>query len=150
MRSILYFLSIVLLIGCASTEDESQKYAQFYTDRVKAPSIEVYGIDQTENKDAGKWLSTKSTKVGGYKYFSPIVRIEPRNQNNLNGWAIFTFTVDEQGKTTDITLIDEEPIGTFSKEAVKALSKFRYKPYSPDGTPKKVRNVWHTFEFKKI
>lgn len=148
MRRIQYCLCLVLFAACSSLANQPKKDTKIYTDREKAPSIDFYGIDQTENIDAAKWQSAKIANVIDDKNYLPIIRIPVKNKSNVDGWAIFTFTVNEQGSTTAITLIDEEPKGKFSKEAAHAISKFKYRPYSPNGTPQKVRNVWHIFEFK--
>lgn len=148
MRRAQYSLFALLLVGCSSSAGQPHKGAKIYTDRANAPSIEAYGIDQVENIEAAKWQSAKGSGGIVHKNYLPIIRVPVESKRNIDGWAIFTFTVSEQGTTKEITLVDEEPKGKFSKDAVRAISKFKYRPYSPAGTPKKVRNVWHIFEFK--
>lgn len=150
MRKIQYSFFLFLLAVGSTLADQQKKDTKTYTDREKPPSIDFYNIDQTENIEAARWQSTKTSNPVEHRNYLPLIRIPVKDKGNVDGWAIFTFTVNEQGSTTDITLVDEQPSEKFSKEAARAISKFRYKPYSPNGTPKKVRNVWHVFEFKNV
>lgn len=44
-----------------------------------------------------------------------------------------SFNIDEQGKPVDIKVIDSKPAGTFDKAAIRALSKWTYKPKTEKG-----------------
>jgi len=49
------------------------------------------------------------------------------------GWVRMSFEVTETGATDNIQILDSSPAGKFDSEAVKALSKWKYKPKIVDG-----------------
>ena len=44
-----------------------------------------------------------------------------------------SFTIDEQGRPTDVKVTDAKPRRMFEREAVKALKKWKYQPKVIDG-----------------
>tara|TARA_Y100000034_G_C6569838_1_gene246922 strand:- start:143 stop:475 length:333 start_codon:yes stop_codon:yes gene_type:complete len=51
----------------------------------------------------------------------------------LEGWVRMSFEVTETGSTDNIQILDSSPAGKFDSEAIKALSKWKYKPKIVDG-----------------
>jgi len=77
----------------------------------------------------------------------PQVRIEPdyppqAQDRGITGWALMSFTVTKEGRTKDIVVVDAQPKGIWDKNAIRAVSNWRYQPALKDG--KRVR-VWMTY-----
>lgn len=69
----------------------------------------------------------------------PIRRVEPRYpvdaaRRGQSGYVKMHYRVDEQGRVTDITVLDAYPQQLFIKEALKALQSWRYSSGSPQLT----------------
>ncbi|GAA4876516.1 TonB family protein [Ferrimonas pelagia] len=77
---------------------------------------------------------------GGSGEAMPIVRIEPRYpqeaaRRRVEGYVVMSFTIDEVGGVTDIKVIEAEPRRMFDREAINALSRWKYRPKTDDGRP---------------
>jgi len=67
------------------------------------------------------------------RYSTPMVRIEPKYPRNavkkqIEGWVQLSFDIDKEGKPTNINVIKSQPKKIFVNSAIKALSKWRYRP----------------------
>lgn len=83
---------------------------------------------------------------------SLIVRIDPKYptqaaRDGLEGWVMLSYTIDNIGRVTDITVLDASPKGIFDREARRALAKWRYKPTVKGGKPLAVPGVMVLLEF---
>ena len=70
--------------------------------------------------------------------FLPIVKVQPiyprrALQRGISGYVVVEFTVTKSGSVTDVKVVEEEPSGIFSRSAMNAASKFKYKPRIVDG-----------------
>jgi protein TonB len=70
----------------------------------------------------------------------PQVRIEPdyppqAQDRGITGWALMSFTVTKEGRTKDIVVVDAQPKGIWDKNAIRAVSNWRYQPALKDGKP---------------
>ncbi len=77
----------------------------------------------------------------------PLYKIPPTYPRNAlvsrkEGYIVAEFTVDELGKVEDLKVI-ETTDKVFNKEALAALSKFRYAPTIRDGERVKTKGVLH-------
>jgi len=73
---------------------------------------------------------------------TPIVRIEPRYpmkaaRSGKEGYVILSFSINELGGVDDVKVIEAKPRRLFSKEARRALRRWKYKPKMVDGQPQK-------------
>jgi TonB family protein len=59
--------------------------------------------------------------------------LENETNEALEGWVRMSFDITESGTTDNIKILDSSPSGKFDSEAVKALSKWKYKPKVVDG-----------------
>ena len=122
MRKFLTLLFFIALTGCASTTTERiVDQAVYQLNQVDAPS---------------KWL----------------IHIEPlyprvAAEKKIEGWVKMSAVVSENGKVTDIKVLDSHPEGVFEKEAMRAFGKWLYKPALLDGKTVKVYRE-ETIEFK--
>ncbi|EWH12324.1 TonB family protein [Catenovulum agarivorans DS-2] len=73
----------------------------------------------------------------------PIVRVAPRYpakaaRNGVIGHVALKFVINEYGAVTNVEVTESMPEGVFDREAIKAVSKWKYKPAIIDGAPVKV------------
>ncbi len=86
--------------------------------------------------------------------YLPIVKVAPvyprrAQSRGIEGYVLLEFTVTKQGRTKDIRVIDSEPKSTiFHRAAIKAASKFKYKPRTEDGKPIEVPGVRNKITFR--
>ena len=53
--------------------------------------------------------------------------------SRIEGYVVMEFTIQPDGSTTDIVVVDAEPSVIFDESAVYALSQWRYEPVVRDG-----------------
>lgn len=106
----------------------------------------------SENKTI-KWSQLVAWKKNVADEWLPIKKVPPLYPRTalargINGYTVAEYTVDVNGKTKDITIIEEYPEGYFGKESIKAAKQFLYKPYiGPDGLPVEMHNLRNRFTF---
>ena len=84
--------------------------------------------------------------------YLPIVKVQPvyprrALSRGIEGYVIVEFTVTKQGTTRDIIVV-ESTSGMFESAAIKAASKFKYKPRVVDGQPIEVPGVQNKITFE--
>lgn len=62
------------------------------------------------------------------------------------GFVVVEFTINAQGATEDITVVEAEPRNTFDREAQRAVARWSFQPALRDGRPVSQR-IRHTLEF---
>jgi protein TonB len=55
-------------------------------------------------------------------------------QLGTTGWVELDFTVDAEGQTRDIVVVEAEPPGVFDDAAATAVGRYRFAPFEQDGT----------------
>ena len=93
--------------------------------------------------------------VGGFGSdgeYLPIVKVQPSYprralQRGIEGWVIVEFTVTTNGSVRDPFVVESQPPKTFDHAAMKAVSKFKYKPRVIDGEPVEVSGVQNKITF---
>ena len=70
--------------------------------------------------------------------YLPVVKVQPiyprrALQRGISGYVVVEFTVTKSGSVTDVKVVEEEPSGIFSRSAMNAAIKFKYKPRIVDG-----------------
>ncbi len=68
----------------------------------------------------------------------PIMRIAPlypreARMRGTEGWVRVRFVITEDGSVTDARVVAAEPRRVFNREAVRAISRWRFKPRIVDG-----------------
>lgn len=76
----------------------------------------------------------------------PIFRVPPQyplraERKRIEGWIRVEFTVDEQGHVVDPIVVESHPSRVFDRAAIKAVSKWKFKPKIIDGIAVKQRAV---------
>ncbi len=105
-----------------------------------------------ENKSI-KWSQLVAWKKNVADQTFPIKKTPPLYPRSaiargINGYVIAEYTVDINGKTKDINIVEAYPEGYFEKASIKAAKKFLYKPnIGPDGVPVERHNVRNRFTF---
>lgn len=84
--------------------------------------------------------------------YLPIVKVQPvyprrALSRGIEGYVIVEFVVTKQGTTRDIFVV-ESSSGMFESAAIKAASKFKYKPRVVDGQPIEVPGVQNKITFE--
>ena len=93
--------------------------------------------------------------IGGFGSdgeYLPIVKVQPSYprralQRGIEGWVIVEFTVTTNGSVRDAFVVESQPPKTFDSAAIKAASKFKYKPRVIDGEPVEVAGVQNKITF---
>lgn len=75
---------------------------------------------------------------GSNQQAMPLYRVEPRfparaMKRGAEGYVVISFTIDPQGRPTDLKVQDAQPRRLFEKEAIRALRKWKYQPKIVDG-----------------
>ena len=122
MRKLLALLFCSTLLSCASTQvNENTDQTVYQLDQVDAPT---------------KWIV----------HISPMYP-KKAAEEKVEGWVKMSAVITENGKVTDIKVLDSQPKGVFEKEAKRAFSKWLYKPALLNGKTVKVYRE-ETVEFK--
>ena len=114
-----------------------------------ASSANPYQLDLMTGGDLSKgWAGTRDPL--------PIMRVTPvypprASRRGIEGWVELAFTITTTGATENIRVVAEEPPGVFSRAAMKAVRKWKYKPQVIDGKvqPRPDVRVMLKFELQK-
>jgi protein TonB len=102
--------------------------------------------------------------------YLPIVKVQPQYprralSRGMTGWVIVEFTVTEQGTVQNAVAVEncgwiknarkegecvDNPNSVFDSAAIKAASKFKYKPKVIDGNPVETAGVQNKITFELI
>ena len=64
-----------------------------------------------------------------------------RDARNKRGWVQLDFTVNADGSTSNVSVAESSPPGTFDEAAMSAARQWRFKPYVVDGEAVPVNSV---------
>lgn len=72
--------------------------------------------------------------------FMPVSRTPPQypyqaTRRRIEGWVRVSFLVTKTGSVEDVVLLESEPEGIFDRAALRAVSKWKFKPRIVDGQP---------------
>ncbi len=56
-------------------------------------------------------------------------------RSRQEGWVVVSFTVDEDGTTSNIQVIDAQPRRIFDRAAIEAVQRYRFTPATRNGAP---------------
>ena len=76
----------------------------------------------------------------------PVVRVNPQYpiraaERGIEGWVEVEFTITPSGTVKDAVVIASHPGRIFDREALRAISKWKYNPKIEDGKPVERRGV---------
>lgn len=83
----------------------------------------------------------------------PVTRVEPlypilAAQQRIEGSIVLQFDIEADGSTSNIQVIDAMPAYTFDREAVKALTEWKYKPRVIGGHAEKQTGLKVQLDFR--
>lgn len=83
----------------------------------------------------------------------PLVAVAPQYPDRaasrgIEGWVLVELTVTPEGTVTDPRVLSADPAGYFENAALRAVTRFRYKPKVVNGTPVPQPGVQYKFTFK--
>lgn len=107
----------------------------------------------TPNVTVDNSLPAPPSQGFGNKQATPLVRVEPRfptdaARQGISGWVMLSFSIDETGAVTDITVLNAEPRNMFDREAIRALRRWKYQPQVVDGKAIKQHNLQVQLDFQ--
>ena len=85
----------------------------------------------------GPWIGPQAVMQADSS-FVPLSRLPPQYpyraaQRGIEGWVRVAFDVTETGSVEHVKIIDSEPPGVFDKAAIRAVSRWRFKPRMVNG-----------------
>ena len=112
---------------------------------VAAPSLDLSGAAEIGTYDLNAAPSDNDPV--------PVVRVEPiypprAEENLLEGWVELEFDISQTGATTNVRVLKAKPPGIFDRAAVKAVSKWKYRPQVVDGKARLSRGQRVTLAFE--
>ncbi|MEO7051148.1 MAG: energy transducer TonB [Rhodanobacter sp.] len=83
----------------------------------------------TATAPTGPTTDAVLTKAVAPRYPATAIR------SHQKGWVVVSFTVDKDGTTSDIKVVDAEPRRVFDRAAVDAVEQYRFTPAMKSGVP---------------
>lgn len=77
--------------------------------------------------DAGQTSDAVLLKAVGARY--PATAMRERQE----GWVLVSFTIDPNGRTSDIKVVDAQPRRVFDRAAIDAVQRYQFTPAKKDG-----------------
>lgn len=76
--------------------------------------------------------------AGSNQQAMPLYRVEPRYparalKQGAEGYVVLQFTIDTQGRPSDISVLEAKPRRLFERDAMRALRKWKYQAKVIDG-----------------
>ena len=118
------------------------------TDQAPAASTPV----ESRNDNAGASPAVNGGSAGGVTRPVQPLSMKPPDyprealRNGEEGFVVVEFTINADGSTGDIVIVEAEPRRTFDREARRAVADWRFEPAMQDGRPVAQR-IRHTVEF---
>lgn len=104
------------------------------------------------NFNTGLNISADSLAAGDGDYL-PIVKVAPiyprrALSRGVEGYVVVEFMVTKLGTVENVVVVEANPPGYFERAAIKAASRFKYKPKVINGEPVDVAGVRNQITFK--
>lgn len=104
------------------------------------------------NFNTGINISADSLSASDGDYL-PIVKVAPiyprrALSRGIEGYVIVEFMVTKLGTVENVQVVEANPAGYFERAAIKAASRFKYKPKVINGEPVDVAGVRNQITFK--
>jgi periplasmic protein TonB len=125
--------------------------AQAAVTATSAPSMPTLGLDTAIT---GLAISVPQfSDFGANQQAMPLYRVEPKYptravKQGAEGFVVLSFTIDAQGRPTDIEILDAKPRRLFEREAIRALRKWKYQAKVIDGKAISQQGQTVRLEFK--
>ncbi|CAM3061051.1 energy transducer TonB [Vibrio rarus] len=91
--------------------------------------------------------------IGQNQQAMPLSRVEPRYparalSRKIEGFVVMSFTINPNGRPTDIQIEQSQPKRIFDREAKRALQRWKYQPLIVDGKATARKGQTLKLEFK--
>lgn len=93
------------------------------------PTEQSGGTSAGETTAAGPTTEAVLTKAVAPRYPPAAVR------SRQEGWVLVSFTVDKDGTTSDVKVVDSQPRRVFDRAAIEAVEHYRFTPAMRNGVP---------------
>lgn len=103
--------------------------------------FDMPNLDIPTGMEGGQFIGRRGGGGGqGDGDVVPIVRIEPQwpreaLMQGIEGWVKVEFTIREDGSVTDPQVVESEPRRLFDRSALRAITRWRFRPRIVDGRP---------------
>ena len=82
-----------------------------------------------------------------------IVRVLPRYPSRalsrgIEGWVLLEFSIDQLGRAMNPTVVEADPPGIFNSSAMRAVTKWKYRPMVENGKPAVRHGVRQLFSYE--
>ena len=110
--------------------------------RIRAPNIR-FSVPEVPMALAGPYIGP--VRQGSPdRDFMVISRIPPQypyraQRRGIEGWVKVSLLITEQGTVQDVVVVDAQPEGVFDNAAIRAVSKWKFKPRIENGKAVAVR-----------
>lgn len=104
-----------------------QTAQQSATTTSPADSTGAAAADADKTSAAGATTAAVLVKGAAARY--PTAAMRTRQQ----GWVVVTFTVDPDGKTSDVKVLESQPRHVFDRAATDAVERYRFTPAMKNG-----------------
>ncbi len=119
------------------------------------PDFDMPNLDMSIQNDRFQGPIVSDLKIQPGKISTqliPMFRIAPRyparaRMKRVEGWVKIEFTINEQGEVADAVVVESHPKRIFDHEALRAITKWKFKPKIVGGKPIQQRAV-QLLEFK--
>ena len=106
--------------------------------RPPSPQLDMdMNLDVPLNFGDGPWIGPQAVMQADSR-FVPLSQLPPRYpykaaQRGIEGWVRVEFDVTTTGSVEHVEVIESEPPGVFDKAAIRAVSRWRFKPRRVNG-----------------
>lgn len=103
-----------------------------------AVATDVAAVDQRlAHSKALEAQRNSVVPAGALTLTRPISPVYPDEalRTNTEGWVEMLFTVDAEGKVSDVEVVNSQPKNVFERAAIAAMKRARYEPVLLDGQP---------------
>ena len=100
----------------------------------------------------GELLAPAAPAVISARHLTPLVTLPPRyprtaRLRRIEGFVEVEFTVEADGSTADIRIVEAQPAGIFERAARRAIGRWRFQAHVVEGKPVAVR-AWQRVDFR--
>ncbi|MCW0203286.1 MAG: energy transducer TonB [Rhodanobacter thiooxydans] len=113
-------------LGAQQKAEQSRTAQQSGVDSAATGGNATAAVDSGSNA-AGGTIAAVLVKGAAARY--PTAAMRARQE----GWVVVSFTVDPDGKTSDVKVVESQPRHVFDRAAVDAVERYRFNPAMKDG-----------------
>lgn len=88
-----------------------------------------------EGAAAANGTTASSTQTSPAVLLKQAEPVYPREavRSRQSGWVVVSFTIEPNGRTSDVRVVDSQPRRVFDRAAMEAVSRYRFTPAMRDG-----------------